>query len=199
VSRDAERVVRLWRAAEMFSPRPLPGPDSRENIVDVTPGDPLPWEPGGRLAGREPPPGKMWRHVVFGGLFALADVPGVVADVRGADRPDVPGAHQPAVRPGQSALFTCVIGQDGALVGDPAVSECAWAAGQVSRGHEAVGDRDPATWLTGSSRDGRLPVARENLPDLPDGPLTANVLARFTADLGELLGVTDLLRPPPSA
>jgi hypothetical protein len=160
----------------MFSPRPLPRPDIRENIVDTSPGDPLPWEPGGRLAAREPPPGKVWRHVVFGGLFALADIHGDARD-------------------GQSALFTCAICQHGTLISDPAVSECAWALGQVDRGHEAVGDRDPATWLTGSSRDGRLPVARENLPDLPDGPLTSAALARFTADLAELLGVTRLLRP----
>jgi hypothetical protein len=178
---DAEHIVRFWRAAEMFSPRPLPRPDIRENIIDVDPGDPLPWEPGGRLAGRELPPGKVWRHVVFGGLFTLADVRGALGDTWDDNA--------------QSALFTCAISQDGTLIGDPAVSECAWAVGQVHRGHEAVGDRDPATWLTGSSPAGRLPVARENLPDLPDGPLTSAATARFTADLAELLGVTILLRP----
>ena len=80
---DAERTIRLWRAAEMFGPRPLPRPDARDNVTDAVPGEPLPWEPGGRLAGRPAAPGKAWRHQVFGGLFALGKVRGTLTGESG--------------------------------------------------------------------------------------------------------------------
>jgi len=172
---DAERTIRLWRAAEMFGPRPLPRPDARDNVTDAVPGEPLPWEPGGRLAGRPAAPGKAWRHQVFGGLFALGKVRGTLT--------------------GESALFTCTLSATGALADGPAVSECAWAVGQTALGDDAAGSGDPSSWLTGVSGAGRLPVARENLPDLPDGPLTAAALTHFAAELAGLLGVTDLLEP----
>lgn len=164
---EAERVVRLWRAAEMFTPRPLPEPAARDNVVDVAPGDALPWER--QSAGRQ------GRHAVFGGLFRLGKVRGDLD--------------------GESALFTCVVDASGALTGGLDVSECAWAAGQLALGDEASASGDPSSWLTASSGAGRLPVARENLPDLPDGPLTMAALSRFAAELAELLGVTEILEP----
>lgn len=172
---EAERTIQLWRAAEMFSPRPLPGPDVRENVVDVADGEPLPWEPDGRQAGRSAIPGKTWRHEVFGGIFPLGKVRGTLT--------------------GESALFTCTVSESGALDGGPAVSECAWAVGQLALGDEAAGSGDPSSWLTASSGAGRLRVARENLPAMPEDPLTAAGLSRFTAELAELLGVADLLEP----
>lgn len=170
-----EQILRSWRAAEMFAPRPLPGPDVRENVIDVAEGNPLPWEPGGRLAGRAAGPGRTWRHQVFGGLFALSRVHRSLA--------------------GQSALFCCTVGESGMLITGPAISECAWAAGQSALGDEAAGGGDPAAWLTASSREGCLPVSPENLPAFPDGPPTGPGLACFAADLAELLGVTALLEP----
>ncbi|MGH3169607.1 MAG: hypothetical protein ACRDN0_27480, partial [Trebonia sp.] len=186
MSQDAERLIRDWRAAEIFVPRPLPSPDVRENVIDVSAGNPLPWEPGGRLAGRSAGPGKVWRHQVFGGLFALSRVDFALSRVAG-------GFPRQGGVSGQSALFYCVVGESGALIAGPAVSECAWAAGQLALGDEAVGDGDPAAWLTASSRDGCLRVSPENLPAFPDGPPTAPDLARFAAELGDLLGVTALL------
>jgi hypothetical protein len=172
---DGIRTIRLWRAAEMFSPRPLPDPDIRQNVADAEPGEPLPWEPGGRLAGRPAAPGRTWRHEVFGGIFRLGKVRGTLA--------------------GESALFTCTVSASGALLSGPAVSECAWAVGQLALGDEAAASGDPSSWLTTSSGAGRLPVARENLPDLPDGPLSSGALSRFAGELAELLGVSALLEP----
>lgn len=167
MAEEAERVVRLWRAAEMFSPRPLPEPGARENVVHVAgDGGPLPWQPSGRLYGR----GDDWRHEVFGGVFRLRD--GL----------------------GESALFTCTVSASGELLAGPDVSECAWAAGQLALGDEAGASGDPSSWLTAASGTGRLPVARENLPGLPS-VITLPALNAFTAELAELLGVTDLLRP----
>jgi hypothetical protein len=84
----------------------------------VEPGEPLPWEPGGRLAGRPAAPGRTWRHEVFGGIFRLGKVRGTLA--------------------GESALFTCTVSASGALLCGPAVSECAWAVGQLALGDEAA-------------------------------------------------------------
>ena len=167
---DTERVIRLWRAAEVFSPRPLPEPGARDNVADLTPGDPMPWEPRGRPSGRA----GTWRHQVFGGVFRLGKVRGTLA--------------------GESALFTCTVSESGGLLSGPAVSECAWAAGQLALGDEGAASGDPSSWLTSASGAGRLPVARENLPDLRV-PLTFETLSRFASELAELLGVTDLLAP----
>ena len=175
MSQGAGRIMRAWRAAEMFVPRALPTPDARENVIDVSPGNPLPWEPGGRLAGRPAGTAKTWRHQVFGGLFVLSRVD--------------------ASRSGQSALFYCTVGESGSVITGPVVSECAWAVGQTALGDEAVGYGDPAAWLTPWSREGRLRVSPENLPAFPDVRPTAAELTRFAADLAELLGVTALLVP----
>ncbi|MCL2584100.1 MAG: hypothetical protein FWE35_16775 [Streptosporangiales bacterium] len=169
MTEEAERVIRLWRAAEMFSPRPLPEPDIRENVFSVD-GGPLPWQPSGRLYGR----GGDWRHEVFGGIFRL-------------------GGALPATS-GESALFTCTVSASGELLAGPDVSECAWAAGQLALGEEAGASGDPSAWLTASSGAGRLPVARENLPGLPSA-ITVPALERFAAELAQLLGVTALLSP----
>jgi hypothetical protein len=96
---------------------------------------------------------------------------------------------------GQSALFVCVVDAEGTLAGEPAVSECAWAVGQVALGDQAAGGGDPASWVSAGSREGYLSVSRENLPDLPDGALTAAALASFIAELAEMLGVAALLEP----
>jgi hypothetical protein len=175
MSPEAHRIIRAWRAAEMFVPRPLPVPDARENVIDVSPGNPLPWEPGGRLHGRPAGTAKTWRHQVFGGLFALSRVD--------------------AARSGQSALFYCTVGESGSLITGPVVSECAWAVGQTALGDEAVGYGDPAAWLTPWSREGRLRVSPENLPAFPDGPPAAAELTHFAEELAGLLGVTALLAP----
>jgi hypothetical protein len=263
---ESERIIRAWRAEEMFRPMPLPATNARANIIDVPVGAPLPWEPRGRFAGRTPGPGKAWQHQVFGGLFGLSGVRHALAPygIRLApEGPSAPGIAPPRedaparaatsvsedaapasgtgpprragalpsrdalsfrdlVQPrnplpartaspspahdalplpsrdtlaGQSALFACTVDASGALSGEIAVSECAWAVGQVALGDQAAGGGDPGSWVSAGSREGYRYVSRENLPDLPDGPLTAAAVADFTAALAEMLGITALLRP----
>jgi hypothetical protein len=209
---ESERIIRAWRAEEMFRPRSLPATNARANIIDVPAGAPLPWEPRGRFAGRTTGPGKAWEHQVFGGLFGLSRVRHALApygirlapegsSVRGIILPsrDTPRSGGPLpsrdTLAGQSALFACTVDASGALSGEIAVSECAWAVGQVALGDQAAGGGDPASWVSAGSREGYRYVSRENLPDLPDGPLTAAAVADFTAALAEMLGVTALLRP----
>ena len=45
MSGEPARIVQSWRAAvELFSPQPIPEPDSRASVVDLGPGEPMPWE-----------------------------------------------------------------------------------------------------------------------------------------------------------
>ncbi len=63
---DRRWTVLFWRAIDLFSPQLLPRPDPRNNVEDVYPGEPMPWEPGSRLSTAPVTPGKVWRHEVFG-------------------------------------------------------------------------------------------------------------------------------------
>ena len=149
----------------MFSPQALPKPDPRNHIVDVCPGEPMPWEQPLTSA-----PGKIWRHEVFGGVYELSKVRDVLVTHFGQDDPEA------AVR-GQSALFGCTVDADGFLVEDSAVlSACAWAVGRVSRGQ---------TILTGFQ-----PKAR-----LDSKAVTGPALHQFVKDLTRHLGVAGPLQP----
>jgi hypothetical protein len=173
----------------MFSPQALPKPDPRNHIVDVYPGEPMPWEQPVK-----PAPGKIWRHEVFGGVYELSRVRDVLVTHFGQDDPEA------AVR-GQSALFGCTIDADGFLVEESAVlSACAWAIGQVSRGQpilaasirdavpDAVADGiKTALAALGSSF---APKAR------PDSKaVTSAALHQFVKDVTRRLGVADPLQP----
>jgi hypothetical protein len=147
---EAARIVRFWQAVETFNARPLPKPDIRENITDVRGDEPLPWEEGSRFAARAPAAGTVWRHQVFGGLFELATVRAVLAGLYGGDDIDgetgvAGGDALPGSMRGQSALFACTVDAAGALIGRPAISECAWALGRA-----AADGGNPAAWLTSS-------------------------------------------------
>ena len=180
--RDAEQIVRFWQAIEIFSPEPLPGASVRENVTDVRPGDPMPWEAGARLAERPPAAGKVWRHQVFCGLFDLSRVRDALLIAYGDDQPD--GTARDAPVRGQSALLACTVTADGVLAGDVTVSACARAIGEIAAGgvEAVVSVKKPAA---------------DSLPadDLAGRPLTSDDLRDFTARLAERLGVTALLEP----
>ncbi|HLH82540.1 MAG TPA: hypothetical protein VKV38_04705 [Trebonia sp.] len=184
---DVARIVRFWQAAETFNPRPLPQPDVREHVADVRPGEPMPWEPGSRLAARPPAPGKQWRHQVFGGIFQLCRVREALVALYGDDDPGHgdPGHGDPGHGParGESALFACTVGADGTLAAEPAYSGCAWALGRA-----AAGGGDPGAWLSRSATTAPL-------LNPPDGPLTGADLRRYAAELAGLFGVATLLQP----
>ena len=122
---DPARIVRFWHAVEMFSPQQLPKTDAKDNVADFRPGDPMPWEPAGKL---DPPrSGKVWRHEVFGGVYDLSKIRDVLVEKYGQDDPEAPTR-------GQSALFACTVDADGYLLEDSAVlSACAWAIGRILR------------------------------------------------------------------
>src|ERR1700761_7366389 len=135
-------VVEFWRAVEIFSPQPLPRPDTRLRVTDVDPGEPVPWEPGSRHYAPAPP-GKEWRHEVFGGVYELSQVRDTLAGLYGPDADG--GQREPAS--GQSALCAFTVDGNGVLVpGTAVLSSCAWALG---RALSAPGDLS----LAGFSQD----------------------------------------------
>ena len=177
---DPARIVRFWHAVEMFSPQQLPKTNARKNVADFHPGDPMPWEPGGRL--RPPRPGKVWRHEVFGGVYDLSKIRDVLVDKYGQDDPEAPTR-------GQSALFACTVDADGYLVEESAVlSACAWAIAQIIRGKPILtGFREDALHyaedlrkITGVTRI-LADSIRNAVPDAVSGGVTAVVTTALGA------------------
>jgi hypothetical protein len=118
---DQARIVRFWHAVEMFSPQQLPKTHAKDNVADFRPGDPMPWDPAGKL---DPPrSGKVWRHEVFGGVYDLSKIRHVLVQKYGQDDPEAPTR-------GQSALFACTVDADGYLLEDSAVLSCPRARGR---------------------------------------------------------------------
>ena len=171
---DPAQIVRFWHAVEMFSPQQLPKTDAKNHVADFRPGDPMPWEPGGKLPSARS--GKVWRHEVFGGVYDLSKIRDVLVKKYGQDDPEAPTR-------GQSALFACTVDADGYLLQESAVlSACAWAMGQIVRGKPTLtGFREDALdyaeglqKLTGVTKI-LADSIRNAVPDAVSGGVTAAV------------------------
>jgi hypothetical protein len=180
---DPAQIVRFWHAVEMFSPQQLPRTDARNHVADLRPGDPMPWEPDGRLP--QAKPGKVWRHEVFGGVYDLSKIRDVLAKEYGQDDPEAPAR-------GQSALFACTVDADGYLVEESAVlSACTWAIGQILHGkpiltgfrEDALDYAEGLQKLTGVTKI-LADSVRNAVPDAVSGGVTVAV----TAALGPVGG-----------
>jgi AAA domain len=182
---DQARIVRFWHAVEMFSPQQLPKTHAKDNVADFRPGDPMPWDPAGKL---DPPrSGKVWRHEVFGGVYDLSKIRHVLVQKYGQDDPEAPTR-------GQSALFACTVDADGYLLEDSAVlSACAWAIGRILRDQtiltgfreEVLDYAEGLQKLTGVTKilaDSILSA----VPDLVSGGVTAAVSTALGAIGGPL-------------
>jgi AAA domain len=142
---DEARVVRFWLAAEMFSPPQIPKRDIRRHVVDVRPGEPMPWEPGSPLSRLPVRQDQVWRHEVFGGVYDLRQVRDALISLYGEDM----DLEQQEPVSGQSAIFACSVDADGVLVDESAVlSACASALGRARARHRS-GD----TWLDDFAQD----------------------------------------------
>jgi hypothetical protein len=163
---DPAQIVRFWQAVEIFSPQNLPSRNFKKHVRDFGDGDVMPWEPGSRLP--SPDRGKVWRHEVFGGVYALSKVRDLLVATFGEDNPG-------SVVKGESALFACTVDSDGFLIeGSTVLSMCAWACGQLARGQSPFSgfrnDADELEELAGSPVVSPLRLLAAAIRDLiPEG------------------------------
>ncbi|MEG8182958.1 DEAD/DEAH box helicase [Nocardia terpenica] len=134
------RILRFWRAVEYFSPPKVEAVDHRNLMFEVRRGRPLPWEPGG-LNARKPKRDRVWRHTVYAGVFAIADVRPVLErafEFTESERELGSGT-------GDSALLSFAVDDKGRLLsGTATLSGCGWAVGRtLSPGP------DDTKWLDG--------------------------------------------------
>jgi hypothetical protein len=180
---DPAQIVRFWHAVEMFSPQELPKTDPKKHVVDFRPGNPMPWEPGGKLPRARS--GTVWRHEVFGGVYDLSKIRDVLVKKYGQDDPEAPTR-------GQSALFACTVDADGYLVEESAVlSACAWAIGRIVQGKPTLtGFREGALdyaedlhKLTGVTK-----ILADSIRNAVPGAVSAGVTVAVTTALGAVGG-----------
>jgi hypothetical protein len=126
-NKDRARVIKFWRAVELFSPQNVPKVDPIARVYRVTAGAPLPWEAGHDLQNIRLDPRMTWRHTVYGGVFSLDRARGRMEEVFGADPESLD-----APKPGESALFAVTVTHDGRpILGTQELSSCAWAIGRT--------------------------------------------------------------------
>jgi hypothetical protein len=180
---DPAQIVGFWHAVEIFSPQQLPRTDARNHVADHRPGDPMPWEPAGKL--RPPRSGMVWRHEVFGGVYDLSKIRDVLVKKYGQDDPEAPPRRQ-------SALFACTVDADGYFVeGSAVLSACAWAIGRILRGkpiltgfHEdALDYAEGLQKLTGVTK-----ILAGSIRNAVPGAVSGGVTAAVTAALGPVGG-----------
>jgi hypothetical protein len=159
------RILRFWRSVELFGAQKLDPPDPRERRYQVRAGQPLPWQDGHPLHGQPLREDLVWRHVAYGGLFALDGLHAALERVFGDSGADV----DERIPRGTSAVFAGVVTQDGRLLLDSLVlSQAAWALG---RAHNPGPSADG--WLDGftAAADRFAAAAREVVAAAEDDPV----------------------------
>lgn len=200
---DRAKVLRFWRAVELFSPQNVPKVNPGKRVYQVADGGLLPWEQGHPLRAIALPESMTWRHTVYGGIFSVQRVRDSLESTFGAD-----GESFDARPPGESALFAVTVTDEGRpLRGSEEFASCAWATGRLLR----PGPQD-AGWLAGfedASAECYLTFAR--LVAAPDSdaqgaelraqgpelgrPIVTSVLSELIAEVTERFGVAAALGP----
>ncbi|WP_280226848.1 DEAD/DEAH box helicase [Nocardia cyriacigeorgica] len=150
-SEHAARLVRFWRAVEIFSPQPVPklsrlaGRGSGAVVIDLPIGEAAPWDEDHELHRlRRLPSGMTWQFTVYGGLYGIGAVREALVGAFGADLSEPDGRQE-----GTTAVFAFTVDADGALLeNSPTLSACAWAMSRL----ESPGFRNRA-WLDGFGDD----------------------------------------------
>jgi hypothetical protein len=177
------QIVRFWHAVEMFSPQGLPKTDPKKHVADFRPGDPMPWEPDGKLPRARS--GTVWRHEVFGGVYDLSKIRDVLVKKYGQDDPEAPTR-------GQSALFACTIDADGYLVEESAVlSACTWAIGRIVQDKPTLtGFREDALDYAEDLRKltGATKILADSIRNAVPGAVSAGVTTAVTTALAAVGG-----------
>ena len=129
-----QRILSYWWMLELLSPQKVPAPTpqwirpEREQVIEWTPSDRLPWEPG--VLQRPKPVGTTpmkWQHTIYLGVYELDATYERLHRVFGED----PDAYDE--RPGgQSACASVTVDNRGVMMPDSAVlSSALWAVGRI--------------------------------------------------------------------
>jgi hypothetical protein len=124
----------------MFSPPAIPPVRPSQNVFEIEPGQPLPWEAGHPLRRQRLTEHQTWRHIVYVGVFAREKVFEALKGVFDAEIDNV--EEWPL---GSSALLAFAVSDEGILLeGSVVLSACAWATARaLDPGPVAAG------WLDG--------------------------------------------------
>jgi len=124
----------------MFSPPAIPAARPSQDVFDIEPDRPLPWESGHPLRQRKLSEKLTWRHTVYLGLYPRQSVFEVLKGVFPAD------SYSFEERPsGSSALLAFSVSDVGIMLENSVVlSACAWATGRALDPGPAAAD-----WLDG--------------------------------------------------
>jgi hypothetical protein len=211
VNAERARVLEFWRAIELFSPQTVPAPNSRKRVFSAgdrragAHADILPWQAGHPFLDYEEelPAHLTWRHTVYGGIFSLQRMRGLLEDAFGTDEESFDARD-----PGESALFSVTVTDEGRpLLGSEDFASCAWAVGRLNH----PGPKDPG-WLDGFEADrgkceqafGTAVRARDDDTKAAElrergfdvgRPLDLDVLTGLIATVAERFRVTDSLQP----
>ena len=140
MSDERTEVLRFWRAIELFSSQDVPEISPDKRVEDVTETGLLPWEAGHPLGNIELRDNQVWRHTIYGGLFDLEKVRGLLEEAFGKDPESFDSR-----RPGSTALFAATFTDEGRpLFGTEEFASCAWATGRLIEPGPAKAD-----WLDG--------------------------------------------------
>src|SRR5262245_39169789 len=124
----------------MFSPPAIPAARPSQDVFDIEPGRPLPWESGHPLRQRKLSEKLTWRHTVYLGLYPRQSVFEVLKGVFPADSDSF--EERPS---GSSALLAFSVSDVGIMLENSVVlSACAWATGRALDPGPAAAD-----WLDG--------------------------------------------------
>jgi len=133
-------IIEFWRAVEMFSPPPIPAARPKQEVFDIAPGEPLPWEPGHPVQAGRLPEDRVWRHTVYVGLYPREAVFSALKDVF----PPSSDSYEERLS-GETALLCFAVSEEGILIeGSVVLSACAWA---TARAHDP--GPTAAAWLDG--------------------------------------------------
>ena len=185
------KVIEFWRAVEMFSPPAIPAAQPSQNVFDIEPDQPLPWEVGHPLRRQRLPKDRAWRHTVHLGLFPRENVFEVLKRVFPADSESF--EERPS---GSSALLAFAVSDGGIMLeGSAVLSACAWATGRALDPGPTAAD-----WLDGfADIEGQFAMRLEEIYlGWEDGRKHPTVLhqaslAECLAAVGEELGVAEAL------
>ena len=205
-------ILAYWHAVELFDPHDIPRPPrgrkalerkrgarvvERIQIAKGQPLPPLPWETAHPRYGEAPESktyGSVWRHTVFGGVFAVRAIREALAARLGY----VPDEDYAGTAETESALFAFTVDESGIpLDNTEAFSSAAWATGRLySPGLGAPGWLDGFGETTKECATAFYDLLSKPIAYLPSGRSTQSANG-WRNTITDILGLTIRSKIPP--